>query len=1010
MVGDCPHVIPGAASTHETLKRVRFESRHKLMKPKAAGWLLRALGCGCVWACGLRALAASAEGPYTQIQYLSGTGKDHTVSWEFMVSSGRNAGIATNIPVPSCWETRGFGTYQYGNVSSVSNAETGTYTHVFAVPSHWAGRKIFLVFEGAFTDTTAEINGRQVGPTHQGGFYEFRYDVSTNVVCGASTNALRVVVRRWSTNPSVLKAEEKGDFWTFGGIFRPVYLEAKPASLIERIAVDAQAGGHISVQAWLDGVTNPATLRASVADARGQPLGSSFSASVPRGSDPVLLASTLPAPKPWSAESPNLYTLTVQLLDANNDTLHILTNTIGFRTIAFSNHFGFCLNGKKIVLRGLCTHEEWPTTGRTSSRAQAEVDLALIRDMNFNAIRSTHYPPSKAFLDECDRLGFYVLDELTGWQAAYDNSVAPRLVKELVIRDVNHPCVIAWDNGNEGGWNTTVDHDGLGATNVYAIWDPQQRHVLRPGSNAVFGDVRDPHYPEYAPFLAALGEGKTAFGPTEILHGLYDGGSGASLLEFWDAMRTASNGMGMFLWVFADSGQARADQGGIMDVKGQNGPDGIVGPFREKEGGYFACKAILSPVQIGAPDPATFTGSLPITNRFDFLDLKECTFYWQLGSFPAPTDPAGAFSTNALTGGLRVGLENGPFAGPSVPPQSTGSLSLADLPHAWTNYDALRLSASDSSGNNVCTWTWPLRPARHIHERILGRLPPNSPPVLVHVSDAEIILTNGPRVFSFDRQSGVINRVLVSNRVVSLANGPRPAAGAPWEVANLTQGFSGSNYVILVNDLTNAANGFRWTLRPDGWLQLSYRYTLEGPQYVMGVTFDYPSAKVTAMKWLGQGPYRVYKNRLAGQDIFGHFKSYNDVWTGQSTNYSTTHATATASQWIYPEFAGYHGSLFWATLETSELPITVATPGDHLFLRVFTPPATDQRNVNATYPPGDLSFLDGISPVGDKFHPPTRLGPAGQPNQPAGLYTNQVDFFFDWLPSPDPATHTGSAG
>jgi hypothetical protein len=959
------------------------------MRPKSAGWLLRVLSCCCL--CSLRALAASAEDSSTQIQYLSGTDKDHTVPWEFTVSSGRNAGIATNIPVPSCWESRGFGTYQYGNVGSVSNDETGTYTHVFAVPSGWAGRRIFLVFEGAFTDTTAEMNGRQVGPTHQGGFYEFRYDVSTNVVCGASTNLLRVVVRRWSTNPSILKAEEKGDFWTFGGIFRPVYLEAKPASHIERIAVDAQADGHIRVQAWLDGITNSATLRASVADIRGQPLGSAFSAPVLSGSNPVLLASSLPAPKPWSAESPSLYTLTVQLLDANNATLHVLTNDIGFRTITFSNQLGFFLNGKKIVLRGLCTHEEWPTTGRTSSRAQADADLALIRDMNFNAIRSTHYPPSKAFLEECDRLGFYVLDELTGWQAAYDNTVASALVKEFVIRDVNHPCIIAWGNGNEGGWNTTVDHDGPNATNVYAIWDPQQRHVLRPGSNALFAGVRDPHYPDYTTFLAALGEGKPTLGPTEILHGLYDGGIGASLQDFWEPMRTAPNGMGMFLWVFADSGQARADQGAIIDVKGQNGPDGIVGPFREKEGSYFACKAILSPVQIGAPDAATFVGSLPVSNRFDFLDLKDCTFSWQLGSFPAPSDPVSAFSTNALTGGFRVALESGSFAGPAVPPQSTGSLSLLNFPHTWTNYDALRLSASDPLGNNIYTWTWPLHPARVIHDRILGPLPPNSPSIQVQATDSEIILTNGPRVFAFNRQSGVINQILVSNRLVSLANGPRPVSGEAWNVSRLMHGLSGSNYVILVN-------GFQWTLRPDGWLQLSYRYMLEGPQNAMGVTFDYPSAKVTGMKWLGQGPYRVYRNRLTGQEIFGHFKNYNDVWTGQSTNYSASHATATTSQWLYPEFAGYHGSLFWATLETSELPITMATPADHLFLRVLTPPATDQRNVNVAYPPGDLSFLDGISPVGDKFHLPARLGPDGQLNQSSGLYTNQVDFFFGTPP------------
>ena len=143
-----------------------------------------------------------------EILYLSGTDKDHTVPWQFSVSSGRLAGVATNISVPSCWEMQGFGTYQYGQQNSVSNAETGFYTNTFAVPADWAGKKIFLVFEGAFTDTTPGINGQSVGATHRGGFYEFKYDVTTNVVVGASTNVLTVAVRRWSTDAKIVGAEK----------------------------------------------------------------------------------------------------------------------------------------------------------------------------------------------------------------------------------------------------------------------------------------------------------------------------------------------------------------------------------------------------------------------------------------------------------------------------------------------------------------------------------------------------------------------------------------------------------------------------------------------------------------------------------------------------------------------------------------------------------------------------------------------------------------------------------
>ena len=141
---------------------------------------------GIVWAAPSQSFTTLDFNPAnapTLIQYLSGTDKDHTVPWQFSVSSGKNAGIATTIPVPSCWPSMGFGTFSYtqntGSGMTSSNAETGFYTNTFAVPVAWAGKKIFLVFEGVRDlDTSVSINGQSVGPTHQGGYYEFQYDAS----------------------------------------------------------------------------------------------------------------------------------------------------------------------------------------------------------------------------------------------------------------------------------------------------------------------------------------------------------------------------------------------------------------------------------------------------------------------------------------------------------------------------------------------------------------------------------------------------------------------------------------------------------------------------------------------------------------------------------------------------------------------------------------------------------------------------------------------------------------
>jgi hypothetical protein len=935
-------------------------------------------------------------GEPTRIQYLSGTDKDHTVPWNFSVNSGRNAGVATTIPVPSCWEMQGFGTYQYGQNGAVSNGETGFYTNTFAAPPAWTGKKIFLVFEGAFTDTSPSINGQFIGPTHRGGFYEFKYDVTTNVIVGANTNILSVTVRRWSTDGFIVGAEEKADYWDFGGIYRPVYLEAKPAAYIDRIAANPLANGQITVSVFLGGITNSASVNAFVTDTNGVQLGTSFSKSASAGATNVILSAALPQPKMWSSEFPNLYTLTVQLLDTNGVEIHSVTDQIGFRTLTFTNGSGFYVNGRKVLMRGVCRHEVWPTTGRTISRAVCDLDIQLIKDMNMNAVRLSHYPNSKLFYEECDRLGLYVLDEFDSYQFQIDTANGARLIGEMVRRDVNHPCIIAWDNGNEGGANGNLDGGNAGSTNYFALYDIQNRRVIRPNQGGtVFNGIITDHYELYNSVTNYLRPSATnVFMPTEMLHGLYDGGIGACLAEFWDAFRSSTNGGGMFLWAFLDEGITNASIGG-MDVKGQSAPDGVVGPYREKEASYYTCKSVFSPIQIGAPDPATFSGSLVVSNRFDFTDLDQCTFNWQLGWFFDATDATDNFSTNALTGGLLVGVSSGDFSGPSLPPGANGQLTLPSYPQNWTNYDALRLTATDPFDNNIYTWTWPLRMQTQIRDRILGSVSLSAPSISAGTNATEITVTNGARIFHFNRTNGVITSLTISNQSVSFTNGPRPVAGPAWPISGVTSFSDGTNYIILINDLTNAANGFQWTLRPDGWLTLAYRYTLTGLQENIGVTFDYPSNRVTAMNWIGRGPYRVWKNRLAGQEIFSHAKTYNNTWTGQSTNY----AGANITQWAYPEFAGFHAQLFWATLQTTEQPITIVTPGTNIFLRVLTPPPTDKSQVNPTFAPGQISLLHGISAIGDKFDVASTIGPSAATNIAAGLYTNEINFFFGTLPA-----------
>src|SRR6185369_16107290 len=158
----------------------------------------------------------------------------------------------------------------------------------------------------------------------------------------------------------------------------------------------------------------------------------------------------------WTAETPHLYDVTFALR-TRQSVLHEKSERFGFRTFEVRPNDGLYLNGRKIVLKGINRHSFDSHTARTLTLAAQYADVRLIKGANMNAARMSHYPPDAAFLEVADELGLYVLDELAGWQGAYDTPTGARLIAEIVRRDVSHPSILFWDNGNEGGWNTDND-------------------------------------------------------------------------------------------------------------------------------------------------------------------------------------------------------------------------------------------------------------------------------------------------------------------------------------------------------------------------------------------------------------------------------------------------------------------------------------------------------------------------------------------------------------------------
>ncbi|MCU0913113.1 MAG: glycoside hydrolase family 2 [Planctomycetes bacterium] len=893
----------------------------------------------------------------TEVVYLSGHGKDDPVPWEFLCTAGRNSGTWTTIGVPSNWELQGFGNYNYGNERKKAD-EQGKYRRRFTVPVGWADKRVFLVFEGVMTDTEASINGRSAGPKHQGGFYRFKYEITDLLKSGE--NLLEVTVSKVSADASVEDAERQADYWVFGGIYRPVYLEAVPRRFIDWIAVDARADGTCRLDVHLNGTGPADSVGVRIIGPREIRLGEPFETAVDTGEAKVTLRTQVQGQRAWTAETPNLYTLRVDLRQGGQ-TVHSIAKAFGFRTFEVRPGDGLYLNGQKIRLKGVCRHSFWPDSGRCLSKEISYADVRLIKEMNMNAVRMSHYPPDQHFLDACDELGLYVLDELAGWQKPpYDTEIGKKLVREMVPRDVCHPCILFWDNGNEGGWNRELDDQ-------FALYDPQNRTVLHPWEN--LNGIDTAHYRNYETSRNKLDSG-TLYLPTEFLHGLYDGGHGAGLDDYWSLMQASPLGAGGFLWVLADEGVVRTDRDGQIDVAGNQAPDGIVGPYRQKEASFYTVKEIWSPIHIDLPDlPPDFDGTLELENRYDFTNLRDCRFQTKFVNLPGPAD-----RTDGPASPVHAVQR-----GPDVAPHGEGILKL-DLPTDWRQADALVLTAFDRGMREIWTWCWDLQGHQRYVEKHVKR--ESTDRVAAEQSGSRIGVRAGDLSLMFDSESGTLLQVTRAGRQIEFGPGPRLIGGEGRVRQATTHQDTEDGSVQIRLEYDGALRRATWTILPTGWISLDYEYELNGQFDVFGINFDYPESKMQAMRVLGRGPYRVWKNRLKG----GTFH----VWSNRYKN------DVPGVTWDFPEFKGYYRDWRWVVFSTAEGEITIVNATPELYLGVYRPnDGPFPANTKLSLPQTGLAFLHGIPPIGTKFDKPQVLGPQSQKNEAAGTYRGTLWFHFD---------------
>jgi hypothetical protein len=887
----------------------------------------------------------------TERQYLSGTDASSAVMWDFYCTAGANSGRWTQIPVPSNWELQGFGSFAYGHDKERLN-ESGLYRLRFNVPAAWKSKRVKIVFDGSMTDTEVKINGRIAGELHQGAFYRFSFEVDKLLKFGGE-NLLEVKVDKSSANESVEAAERKSDFWTLGGIFRPVWLEAAPPEHIERVAIRAGMDGTFCADVFLGSRVRQAEVWAQLSTLDGKPFGSRVRAVVERA-DSARLEAKFDRPALWSSEFPNRYIVDFSLVK-DGIVVHKAREKFGFRTVELRPGDGFYVNNEKIRFKGVNRHILWPSTGRAVSRSVSLMDAELIKQMNMNAVRMSHYSPDEHFLDACDSIGLYVLDELTAWQwPPYDTEVGQKRVRELVVRDLNHPSVVMWDNGNEGGFNFNL-------VPFFHKYDIQKRPVIHPWLEEE--DVNTYHYMAYGVGVNFYFEGNKVFFPTEFLHGLYDGGHGAGLDDYWKLMLDNPLSAGGFLWDFADQAVVRHDRGGMLDTDGDHGADGILGPYREKEGSFDAIREIWSPIHLEGTGflAPSFSGKMRVQNRYHFTSLDQCSFTAEWLRFDFAS-----WTTSRTAAKVTV---------PPVAPGFAGEIHV-DVPSDFASAcDALAVTAVDPHGNPVYTWTRTVTPAAKYAVRVAGPPAPSSNIKTTETASTIVASTQDMQI-TIDKLRGVITEIRKGGAVLPLANGPRFTSGnlRLSEARTLPSAGNVPTWEFLFHPEGVAPdrptrNFIRITLHPDEWIEVEYSFDVGGRHDHTGVTFDFPDAGVRSVKWLGNGPYRVWKNRLKGVTFGLWEKEFNNTVTGES--------------WTYPEFKGFHSNLYAADIAADYGVLRIAASSPDLFLHLFTPDKPSlSANVNTLgiFPDGGLSILNAISPVGTKFMKASDHGPQGLPN------------------------------
>ncbi len=575
------------------------------------------------------------------------------------------------ITVPGNWQLQGFDDAPiYTNIHYPfdptpprvpQHNPTGCYRRTFTLAKEWEDKEVFLVFESVDSAFYVWVNGQEVGYSQDSRLpAEFRLTPYLR----AGENTLAVQVMRYSDGTYL----EDQDYWQMSGIQRDVYLLAKPKAHLRDFCVrtpfdDRYENATLQVSAYMSQVRGVGehTLRATLYDADGEPAGpapltAKFLTHTPmygaeRHEKCCAKAScVIERPRVWSAESPYLYTLVMELLSPTGAVLDIESVRVGFRQVEITNGL-VTLNGKRLVVRGVNRHEHDPDRGRAVTDEDMRADILAMKRLNFNAVRTCHYPDHPRWYELCDELGLYVVDEANlethgiGGELSMDpvwaQAYLVRAVR-LVMRDRNHPCVLFWSLGNESFYGP--HHAAM------AAWIRRQdpTRLVQYESGFPGPDITDllcPMYPNLEWVRQILSDPNETRPMIMVEYAYAKGNASGNFHKYWDLIDRLPRFQGGFIWDWQDKAITRTLPDG-RKVYGYGGDfhepydyakyrecpsmclNGIVGPRLEVHPGAIEVQKVQAPVGFEPQDLAN--GIVRIANKHAFVTLDHVEFAWEV--------------------------------------------------------------------------------------------------------------------------------------------------------------------------------------------------------------------------------------------------------------------------------------------------------------------------------------------------------------------------------------------